>query len=128
MRVETAAVGSGPAPRSLAERAYQLLMRMITRLELEPGALIVQTASASFAGPGWHVVPVEPTPLAAGFYWLALSFKAKEQSYRFETDGVTEYRYHDAEADGFLSNWGTSNLSFDVTVSMYGTYQTGGGP
>jgi DNA-binding GntR family transcriptional regulator len=42
-----AAIGPHPDPRSLAEKAYQLLVRKITRLELAPGApLIEKTLSA----------------------------------------------------------------------------------
>jgi DNA-binding GntR family transcriptional regulator len=32
----------GPEPRSLSERAYGMLVRLITRLELEPGAVLVE--------------------------------------------------------------------------------------
>lgn len=39
-------------PRSLAEKAYQLLVRMITRLELPPGALLVEKALMEQLGIG----------------------------------------------------------------------------
>ena len=39
-------------PRSLAERAYQQLVRMITRLELEPGRLIVEKELTASLGIG----------------------------------------------------------------------------
>ncbi len=42
MRVDTATRGRRPAARSLAEQAYQLLVRMITQLELAPGSLLVE--------------------------------------------------------------------------------------
>jgi len=39
-------------PRSLAERAYQQLVRMITRLELPPGSLIVERELTALLGIG----------------------------------------------------------------------------
>ena len=39
-------------PRSLAEKAYQLLVRMITRLELSPGAVLVEKALTEQLGIG----------------------------------------------------------------------------
>lgn len=35
---------TGPEPRSLAEKAYELLVRKITRLELAPGSVLVEKA------------------------------------------------------------------------------------
>jgi DNA-binding GntR family transcriptional regulator len=52
MRVAAEAVTSGRRPRSLAEQAYQLLMRMITRLELAPGSLIVEKELMAALGIG----------------------------------------------------------------------------
>ncbi len=41
-----------PAPRALAERAYQLLVAKITRLELPPGAVLVEKALMEDLGIG----------------------------------------------------------------------------
>ena len=38
------ALATDPAPRSLADQAYQLLVAKITRLELPPGAVLVEKA------------------------------------------------------------------------------------
>lgn len=40
------------APRSLADRAYQLLVAKITRLDLPPGAVLVEKALMADLGIG----------------------------------------------------------------------------
>lgn len=42
MNAVTDIIRAEPKPRSLAERAFQELVRMITRLQLDPGSLIVE--------------------------------------------------------------------------------------
>lgn len=44
--------GAEPEPRSLAERAYELLVRKITRLELAPGSVLVDKALIEELGIG----------------------------------------------------------------------------
>ncbi len=46
------AIADEPAPRSLADRAYQLLIDKITRLELPPGAVLVEKALMGNLGIG----------------------------------------------------------------------------
>jgi hypothetical protein len=93
----------------------------------EPGSLIVETAAEATGSNlyHWHTIDVTPTSLTAGTYWLAIAFGNASQSVTQTDPGAGQLRRKDNDAvgGGFLSSWGTSDVSDTTQVSIYGTYE-----
>ena len=100
----------------------------------EPGNLIAQTpiGSAPLSW-GWVTLPLPPTPITAGTYWLAYTC---DNDARFKhisdvsnpTPATTQWRglTYSALTNGFIWSWGASSIGFIRTNQIYFSYTTGG--
>lgn len=86
-----------------------------------PGALLAQTNTATVsATPQWITISTPSTALAAGTYWLSLSFEYTTQYYYYSSTGGThKYKTYSAVASGFASPWGTTTATGTQRISMY---------
>lgn len=89
----------------------------------EPGTLLVQTATGRASNPAWHTLPVTPTALSAGTYWLALSLNHPSQRIYYELGGDLRLVNHDAVGNGFLPNWPGISQAYNAKLSIYGVAQ-----
>lgn len=91
----------------------------------EPGALLAESVSIKAdIALAWVTINIPATSISAGNYWLALCFDHINLNYVYSTSGgqTRESAAHDAVANGFLANWGTSAASNTRQVSIYATY------
>ncbi|NNM24500.1 MAG: prepilin-type N-terminal cleavage/methylation domain-containing protein [Phycisphaerales bacterium] len=87
----------------------------------EPGTLLVESEVVQLSGLGWKTLPIKPTLLPAGDYWLALVFERNNQFYYHGAPGELRYADHNA-LDGFRETWGMPSDSFNVSASIHATY------
>jgi len=89
----------------------------------EPGALLAQTENEDTEmDMQWTTIALPNTVLAAGAYWLALSFDHRDQQYAFEVGGHTRQNNNRATNGGFTAPWGSSTDSINGKISIYATY------
>lgn len=86
-----------------------------------PGALLAQTGTATVSSAAqWITISAPSTALAAGTYWIALSFEYYTQYFYYSSSGGThKYRTNSAVASGFSSPWGTTAGTGTRCISMY---------
>ena len=89
----------------------------------EPGALLAQTPNAlTTAAMDWLTIDLPDTALAAGTYWLALSFHDTSHKYHYESGGQTRYNNNRATDNGYTANWGSPSADYTRNISIYATY------
>ena len=93
----------------------------------QPDALLVQSAIGTTGNSmGWVTLPVPPTQLNAGNYWLAFSFKNGNQKYAYAksyANAGERNKSYAAVSNGFLNSWGSSNTSYNGARSIFATYE-----
>lgn len=93
----------------------------------EPDALLVQSAAANSAtSMGWVTLPVPPTELNAGNYWLTLYLRSSNHSFRFSNtvaNAGQRNKANQAINNGYLSAWGSSSTAASGARSIYATYE-----
>lgn len=98
----------------------------------QPGTLLAQSALANITttSVAWRKINITPLDLAAGTYWLALSFNSSSLRYRYtSTGGQLRYNNNNATTgSGFSSSWGTPTATYTRNMSIFATYTpaTGG--
>lgn len=90
-----------------------------------PKDLIVNTTLTKFSSTGWHSLPVAPTVLTAGEYYLAVSYRSSDCFHHYDILGGGET--HESNWDASKKNdWKSSwNSSGDAAkrLSIYATYE-----
>lgn len=87
-----------------------------------PGLLLAQTANGNSIVDGWVTLPTPAVLLAAGTYWLALSYDDKTFVHREQAGGETEISSTRATQSGYSLIWGNSSSSEKVKISIYANY------
>lgn len=93
----------------------------------KPGALLVtsdpgQTTTAY----KWVTLTVPETILEPGTYWLTLFLDSSNQKFYLDSSVKTStwaVAKNDAEANGYLSTWGTPESTSTGAISIYATYE-----
>lgn len=93
----------------------------------QPDRLLVQSnIGNSTTSMAWVTLPVPPTQLTSGSYWLSFSFVNSSQKYRYISSHANAGERNKAYAavpNGFLASWGASNNSYNGARSIYATYE-----
>lgn len=101
---------------------YRFALYTHEGFENGPGLLLVQTGNGYGMANGWVTLPTPATPLAAGTYWLALSYESKEFAHREQAGGETKINGTRATQSGYALIWGNSSSSENVKISIYANY------
>jgi len=89
-----------------------------------PGNLIVSTAIGNATSTGWHSLAVAPTPLAAGEYYLAVSYRSSSGRHHYDSlGGETHESNNDASKNNLWESAWTSSNEQTRRVAIYATYE-----
>ncbi|QDU37527.1 hypothetical protein Mal4_18410 [Maioricimonas rarisocia] len=89
-----------------------------------PKNLLAHTALANASSTGWHSLPVAPTPLTPGEYYLAVSYKDSAARHHYDVLlGETHESPNDAsKKNEWQSSWNSTGTS-SRRVAIYATYE-----